>query len=97
MPLTGRSKEQRGGDHRVKREPVVRGLAFRSYFSGTPSVCNSNLTSFQRILAEDRSLASGETMSKTARVSAEQVFMHIPATGELPKSIWEGASKVSGQ
>lgn len=32
MPLTGRSEDQRGGDHRVNREPVVRGLAFQVIF-----------------------------------------------------------------
>lgn len=63
MPLTGRSRDQRGGDHRVYREPVVRGLAFRSYFSSTPSVCNPNLTMVQRALPEDRSLPSGESLS----------------------------------
>lgn len=62
MPLTGRSKDQRGGDQRVNSEPVVRGLSFRSYFTSSPSVCNPNLT-IQRVLTEERPLARGETLS----------------------------------
>lgn len=57
-------EEHRSERERVNSEPVVRGLAFGSYFNSTPSVCNLNLRIVQRVLAADRSLAWGESLSK---------------------------------
>lgn len=59
MPLDWEEQRSERWRSQSKQGAVVRGLAFRSYFSSTPPVCNANLTVVQRVPRENRSPASG--------------------------------------